>query len=116
MPFKDFKRPWIIVESTVSCQHPDIVRIDGTVNDSVNEVLIFCGKELYEPGKYFDRNLEEGKEERVARLDEGKVVYEIFFIEKNPENGKARIKATFGEGQIGGSWTAEDNTGSTDED
>lgn len=110
MPFEDFKRPWKILTSTVACQPPEIVHINGFVN----AVIIHCGKELYEPGKYFDRDLEEGKEQRIKREDDKKIVYEIFFIEKS-ENGRDRIKASFGEGQIGGSWTAEDNTGGTEE-
>lgn len=112
MPFEDFKRPWIIVRSTVSCQPQAIVHIGG----SAEEVLVECGREPYPPGKYFERDLEKGQEQKIEKVSEdGSVVYMIFFIEKNPENRKARIRATFGGGQIGGSWTAEDNSGRDDE-
>ena len=107
MPFEDFKRPWKILESTVSCRPEKIVHIEG----EEDAVIVLCGTEPYAPAKYLDRDLEKGKEQRIEKEVEKQIVYEIFFIEKNPKNGRARIRAAFGEGQIGGSWTAEDNTG-----
>ena len=112
MPFEDFKRPWIITESSVACQPGEEVHIGG----SAAHVLVDCGRAPYAPGKYFNRDIEKGKEERIEKEDEDKeIMYKIFFIEKNPKNGRDRIRADFGGGQIGGSWTAEDNTGETEE-
>jgi hypothetical protein len=106
MPFEDFKGCWKIQTSTVRCQPESIVRIGG----SPKAVTVVCGEDPYGPGEYFDEDLEKGEPEKIEK----KEVYAIFFIEKNPKNGKRRIEASFKEGQIGGSWTAEDNTGGTE--
>lgn len=108
MPFEDFKRPWKIVESTASCPTKEIVRIEG----SEDAVMVRCGDVPYELGKYFPGDADKGLVERIESF--GDKAYKIFFIEKNPDTGKDRIKAFFKPGQIGGSWTAEDNAGTED--
>ncbi len=108
MPFEDFKRPWKIVESTASCPTKETVRIEG----SEDAVTVRCGDVPYDLGKYFPKDADKGLGERIE--NDGEKGYKIFFIEKDPDTDKARIKASFKPGQIGGSWTAEDNAGTED--
>ncbi|HEY0514236.1 MAG TPA: hypothetical protein VGH73_20195 [Thermoanaerobaculia bacterium] len=99
MPYDDFtKRTWKVKLSTTQCQAEEIIRIDGPEN----EVTVQCGKNHpYGPAIYVPQ--EDAKGERIERKDE----YTITIIAREP---KYEIEATF-MGVIGGSWTAEDNTG-----
>lgn len=108
MPFEDFKRSWMIQESTVACQPPQIVRITG----KEDAVIVLCGDVPYDPGKYLLADPEKGKVERIKSDSED--VYQIVFIERDPKTGKKRIQAQFKGGQIGGTWIAEDNGGTED--
>lgn len=80
MPFEDFKRSWLIKESTVSCQPPQIVRITG----QEDAVIVRCGDVAYDPGKYLPEDLEKGKVESIESDSED--VY-THLIHRSPRKG-----------------------------
>lgn len=98
MPYKDFTdRTWKVKESHTSCAVGSIVLITGPEEN----VTVRCGGETYKPGQYHPQG--GGNGERIARGAE-------YTIQLIPVEPKYKLQATF-TGLVGGSWTAEDNTG-----
>jgi|GEM_PF-5965860 len=104
MPYKDFTdRTWKVCQSDAPtrCQVNEIVTFFGPEND----VTVQCNKDHpYGPAAYFPENDKNG--ERI----EGTVELEKYKITITDTVPKYRILAAF-TGVVGGSWTAEDNTG-----